>query len=91
MNGPGGSSVAASTTSATRTGGLVKATHASTSAAASTTAAVKRSDDSDLERIVRRAFGQGMSAGEKQDLPAVVKQKVRKHQQAKRRAWDRMI
>jgi hypothetical protein len=100
MNGPGGSSVAASS-STTHTGGLHKATYvstthasttrASTSAAALPTDPVKRSDDSGLERIVRRAFGQGVSAGENQDLPVVVKQKVRKHQQAKRRAWDRMI
>lgn len=100
MNGPGGSSVAAST-STTHTGGLHKATYVSTapasttrtstSAAATPTDVLKRSDNSGLDRIVRRAFGQGMSAGEKQDLPAVVKQKVRKHQQSKRRAWDRMI
>lgn len=94
MNGPGESSVAATSTTTSHTGGLVKITHSSTSASAVATAtpAAKRSDDTGLERIVRRAFGQDMSTGEKRDLPAVVKKKVRRHQQSKRRrAWDRMI
>jgi len=91
MNGPGTSSIAASTTTS-HTGGLVKATHASTSAAAAATSAgVKRNDDSSLERLVARAFGQDLSAGEKRDTIPVVMKKVRNHQQAKRRAWDRLI
>ncbi|KAG8745319.1 hypothetical protein FRC10_008336 [Ceratobasidium sp. 414] len=90
MNGPGGSSTAVSTTS-THTGGLVKATHASTtSAAAAAPTAVKRSEDSNLERLVARTFGQDLSARNEDILPVVVK-KVRSHQKAKRRAWDRLI
>jgi hypothetical protein len=91
MNGPGTSSITGTATTS-HTGGLVKVTHSSTSAAAAaTSSAVKRSDNGSLERLVARAFGQDLSAEEKRDtFPAVMK-KVRNHQQAKRRAWDRMI
>ncbi|KAG8693228.1 hypothetical protein FRC08_009251 [Ceratobasidium sp. 394] len=90
MNGPGGSSTAASSTSTTHTGGLVKATHASTSHA-STPTAVKRNEDSNFERLVARTFGQDLSTGNKPDTLPIVVKKVRSHQQAKRRAWDRLI
>lgn len=88
MNGPGTSSVAASTTT---TGGLVKIVHSSTSPAAAQATAAKRSDDG-LERIVARAFGQAppdMNAEKRDGLPVVVK--ARRHQQAKRRSWQLVI
>ncbi|KAG9118707.1 hypothetical protein FRC07_006653 [Ceratobasidium sp. 392] len=96
MNGPGSSSISASASAtSTHTGGLVKATHASTTrastAAATPTAALdKRSEVGKTERLVARAFGQDLSASEHDALPVVVK-KVRSHQKAKRRAWDRLI
>ncbi|KAG8741055.1 hypothetical protein FRC12_015804 [Ceratobasidium sp. 428] len=98
MNGHGTSSIPSATTSSrTRTDGLVKATHASTThasaAAATPTAAAavdKRGQSDNLERLVARAFGQNSSRSKEDTLPVVVK-KVRSHQKAKRRAWDRLI
>ncbi|KAG8749900.1 hypothetical protein FRC12_013168 [Ceratobasidium sp. 428] len=97
MNGHGTSSIPSSSTASIRTDGLVKATHASTTrasaAAATPTAAAaidKRSEPDNLERLVARAFGQNSSRSKEDTFPVVVK-KVRSHQKAKRRAWDRLI
>ncbi|QRW00573.1 hypothetical protein RhiJN_28591 [Ceratobasidium sp. AG-Ba] len=89
MNGPGMSSLPASTT--THTGGLVKITHASTSARPTATSATAAAVPTEAKRsgnLVARAFGQDQKRA---DLPPVSVKKVRSHKQGKRRAWDRVI